>query len=111
MGASLSIINDKSFQRLFEGTEKLMLEDTGVTLHTCFGEAVRPKGVAEVMISANHLGVDNSDVKLPLLVVSCSRPSLLGRDWLEERNLDWAKIRMISLTAGTQDKLDKLLTE
>ena len=35
-------INDKSFQRLCEGAENLTLEDTGVTLHTFSGEAVRP---------------------------------------------------------------------
>ena len=46
------------------------------------------------------LGVDvtygDQNVKLPLLVIKGSGPSLFGRDWLAQLKLDWKAIYMVN---------------
>ena len=54
-------------------------------------------------------------VQLPLIVVEGQGPSLFGRNWLEEVNLDWkeiAKVNTVTTAAkSTSEQLDKLIQQ
>ena len=77
-GASLSIINDKTYKSLWS-TQQPLLEDTNIRLHTYTKETIRVLGQIIVVVTYKE------QVRmLPLLVVAGEGLSLFGRDWLAE---------------------------
>ena len=51
-----------------------------------------------------------SPCELTLVVVAGDGPSLFGRNWLRQIQLDWKTIRSISRGNNTQQHLERLLT-
>ncbi|KAK3747895.1 hypothetical protein QZH41_001360 [Actinostola sp. cb2023] len=90
-GASLSIINAKTYETLWGGEDRSPLQNTNMVLQTYTGEKINPKGIIEVSVAYGK-----QNVKLPLHVVEGKGPALLGRDWLEKIQLDWPTIKTIS---------------
>ena len=92
-GASLSIVNDKTYAQLAKGTLPLVLQDTNLILRTFSGELLKPMGVAKVTVNEN----DGQPEMLPLVVISGNQPSLIGRNWLENLKLDWGSVYKLAL--------------
>ena len=92
-GASLSIVNDKTYAQLAKGTSPLVLQNTNLTLRTFSGELLKPMVVAKVTVK----GKDGQPETLPLVVISGNQPSLIGRNWLENLKLDWGSVHKLAL--------------
>ena len=71
-GASLSVVRDKTFKVLCQGSEKLSLHDTTIMLRTFSGDLIKPQGVTEVPV----LSPDDQEFHMPLVVVRGDQPSL-----------------------------------
>ena len=102
-GASLSVVSDKTFKALCQGSEKLSLHDTTITLPTFSGDLIEPQGVTEVPV----FSPDDQEFRMPLVVVRGDQPSLLGRDWLGTLKLDWRNVRKLTHVP----QLDALLSQ
>ena len=86
-GASLSIISEKTYSSLHNAPQ---LQSTEARLLTYTGESLPVLG--SITVTVHH---NNQQKTLPLLIVQGEGPSLLGRDWLEHLQLDWAAIHKI----------------
>ena len=75
-GASLSIISEQTYHSLIKAPALL---PTQARLRTYTGEPMPVLGLITVPVHHN-----NQQKTLPLLVVKGGRPSLLGRDWLQQ---------------------------
>ena len=83
-GASLSIIREVTYQSLWAAESKPPLKPTDVKLHTYAKETLQVLGSTEMEVTYTE-----QSKCLPLLVVGCNRPSLLGKNWLAELKLEW----------------------
>lgn len=101
IGASLSVINEKTFGALWGGEGKLQLKETSVVLQTYTGEKVKPKGEVEVKVAHN-----GQETQLPLLVVEGGGQPLIGRNWLEKLRLNWTQIKQLT---HVEKELDEVL--
>ena len=84
-GAAISVMSLSVFNRI--RNKQTVLKNTNVKLKTYTGELVKPSGVATVEVS-----YCNQKKKLPITVVDGNVPSLLGRNWLSELQLDWKNL-------------------
>ena len=82
-GATVSLISQNTFKRLFPGTE---LQQSSTKLHSYSGESISVLGQLQIDVS-----YDGQCVELPLLVVSGKGPKLFGRDWMLQIQLNWKK--------------------
>ena len=96
-GASLSIISEDVFKSL---SPRPPLEPTSVKLKTYSGESLEILGKVHVIVN-----YEGNTYTLSVIVVMGSGPCLLGRDWLQELQLNWKKIFEIH----SNDKLKELL--
>ena len=99
-GASLSVMSDKMYQELWGDNKQPPLVKEGVVLRTYTGEEVKPKGSAKVMVS-----YEGRDYQLPLLVVRGDGPALLGRNWLEQIQLNWQMIKQLTTHKKQLDEI------
>ena len=98
-GASLSIISEKTYSSLHNAPQ---LQSTEARLRTYTGESLPVLG--SITVTVHH---NNQQKTLPLLIVQGEGPSLLGRDWLEHLQLDWAAIHKICSGEDVQVMLDR----
>ena len=87
-GATVSLISQNTFKRLFPGTE---LQQSSTKLHSYSGESISVLGQLQVDVS-----YDDQCVELPLLVVSGKGPNLFGRDWMLQIQLNWKNMYRVS---------------
>ena len=83
-GASKSIMSEETYKSLCGRSKHLVLEDTSVRLRTYTGESLSVLGQ-----------MNQQEAVLPLLVIKENGPSLLGRDWLYKRRLNWQEINTV----------------
>ena len=83
--ASLSIINEQTFQVIASPTDKL--QSTSITLTTYSGDNLHIMGTYDVQVDYK-----SQSQTLPLVVVQGHGPSLFGRNWLEKIKIDWNSI-------------------
>ena len=95
-GASVSIISEKTYKKVLSSKA---LEKSTVSLRTYTGEPLDVMGSME-----GEVKYKSQEARLPLLVVTGEGPSLLGRDWLQQIQLDWREIHSLQ-----QDPLDAIL--
>uniref|UniRef100_A0A1X7TFY9 CCHC-type domain-containing protein n=1 Tax=Amphimedon queenslandica TaxID=400682 RepID=A0A1X7TFY9_AMPQE len=96
-GVSLSIISEDVFKSL---SLRPPLELTSVKSTTYSGESLEILGKVHVIVN-----YEGNNCTLSVIVVMGSGPYLLGRDWLQELQLNWKKIFQIC----SNDKLKELL--
>ena len=97
-GATLSLISEATYRRLWSAERAPPLSSTNVRLRTYTGEGLKVKGSASVTVECNSQQED-----LNLLVVEGSGPSLLGRDWLSVIRLDWNELRQLHAIGTSTD--------
>ena len=97
-GSSLSVINKKDFDKLFN----VSLRKSKKALQTYTGEKVRVYGETDVYVS--HHG---DTFVLPLLVIEGSGPPLIGRNWLSTLRLDWSKIFFVARARSVNEVLEE----
>ena len=100
-GASLSIISDETYQSFWTSQPKPELQPTTVKLHTYTQESITVLG--SITVDVAYKGQSKT---LSLLVVAGQGPSLLGRNWLKELQLDWQELYQIN---QSEDALQALL--
>ena len=100
-GAAVSIISDKTRNNM-PNLQKLTLQPSPATLRTYTGETISVLG--EILVKTKHNG---QNATMPLLVVQGDGPSLIGRNWLAQIQLDWKGI--FSIKGG--QSLERLLTQ
>lgn len=83
-GASLTLVAEETYRRHWPDKP---LEETKTKLHTYSGESIPVLGTVDVLVKYG-----DQEISLPLLVVTGSGPSLLGRNWLEKIRLNWHEI-------------------
>lgn len=83
-GACISLMSEQTFRSLYSR------QTLKVQLRTYSGESIATLGEVEVTVSYK-----NQRATLPLVVVTGSGPSLLGRNWLTTIHLDWKSINMV----------------
>ncbi|XP_056323408.1 uncharacterized protein K02A2.6-like [Danio aesculapii] len=97
-GAAVSLVSDVVYREILS---HLALKPPDVTLKTYTGESVSMKGLLQVTVEHNK-----QIKKLPLYVVSGDYPSLMGRSWLEQLQVNWQVFHM--MTSNTLDLEDVL---
>ena len=100
-GASLSIISEKKFCSLWSTQARPELQSSSVKLHTYTKQAIEVLGSITVKVTYKTQVKD-----LPLLVVAGEGPSLLGRNWLTELQLDWHELHQMTHTKDLQTILN-----
>lgn len=84
-GSSRSCISEEVHARLLSDFSP---RHSAIKLHSYSGDMVPHLGEISVPVSCH----ENEKQTLQLLVVKGKRPTLLGRDWLQELRLDWKNI-------------------
>ena len=97
-GASLSLMAESTFNRLWPGRSLL---PSSVRLQTYLQEPIPVVGCCNVNIEYN-----GQSRELPLEVVAGGGPTLLGRDWMSQIRLDWGQIHQVH-NASLLSILDK----
>lgn len=77
-GCSLTVMNEKTFQTMFQGAKTPRIRQVQIKLETYTGHPVKVSGAAHVRVKYMH-----QSVKLPIIVVERDGPSLLGRHTAE----------------------------
>ena len=103
-GASVSIISEETYNRLWPEGQQSSLQESAITLRTYSGEQLSIKGTLPV-------DIQHKDQKacLQLVVATGRGPSLLGRDWLSKIRLDWTELcnNHACYSLSLQDILDE----
>ena len=86
-GAAVSIISEMQFKQLFP---KVKLDKSSIQLRTYTGEKLPVLG--QINVRAQY---EDQTKNLDLVVVAGNGPTLLGRNWLLQLQLDWAAIRRV----------------
>jgi len=89
-GATLSIMSEETYNRLWDRHARPPLIPSSAQLSTYTGEKISVLGAINVDVYYQHL-----QHKLQLLIVPGTGPSLLGRDWLQHIRLDWTRINQL----------------
>ena len=98
-GASLSVISETTYKSL---SSVPPLQSTQAKLCTYTGESLGVLGSISVSVQHNQ-----QQKQLSLLVVSGNGPSLLGRDWLAQLQLNWTAIHQLCAPNELQAVLDR----
>ena len=99
-GASLSLMSETTYKKLWESDTLPDLQQTAVKLRTYTGEEIGVLGCINVKVQSKE-----QEAHLPLLVVKGNGPSLLGRNWLTKLRLYWQEI----FSVRTNHSLESLL--
>ena len=86
-GVGPSLISESTFNELFPDRP---LSPSSVRLRTYSGEPITVLGCIDANVQYKE-----QKAQLPILVVKCQGPTLLGRSWLQRLQLDWAEIHSI----------------
>ena len=86
-GASVSIISEDTYNRLWPEKQQPSLQKSTITLRTYSGEQLSVKGSMAVDVQYK-----DQKAHLQLVVATGQGPSLLGRDWLSKIRLDWTEL-------------------
>ncbi|KAG7526603.1 putative protein K02A2.6-like [Solea senegalensis] len=87
-GCCLTVMNEAPFKATWRHTKLPSLQPIKIKLETYTGGPVKVIGATRVSVRYKQ-----QKRNLPLVVVEGEGPSLLGRGWLEEINLDWREIK------------------
>uniref|UniRef100_A0A3B3S779 ribonuclease H n=1 Tax=Paramormyrops kingsleyae TaxID=1676925 RepID=A0A3B3S779_9TELE len=87
-GCSLTVMNEHMFKKIWKDAKSPDMKPVKIYLETYTGDPVKVLGVALVKVKYEH-----QSCKLPLVVVGGNGPSLLGRSWMEQIQLDWKEIK------------------
>ncbi len=85
-GASASVVSEDTYWKLWQHNPP-PIQKSSIKLRTYTGEPLKILGAIEIQV--NYQGQME---QLPLLVVSGSSPSLLGKDWMTKIRLDWGRL-------------------
>ncbi|XP_062501692.1 uncharacterized protein K02A2.6-like [Corticium candelabrum] len=83
-GASVSIVSESTYKKLWKRQELPGLRRPQVRLHTYSGEPLTVLGELDVRVRTQ-----NQIATLPLIVVRNDGPNLLGRNWMKSLVLPW----------------------
>ena len=86
-GAAVSLVSEDTYKQHWSNKP---LEESVTKLKTYSGEDIAVKGVLQVDVEYK-----NQNVRVPLVVVAGSGPSLFGREWLNKITLDWKDIHKV----------------
>ena len=86
-GASVSLVSEKTFERLWPGK---LLRKTNIKLRTYSNEEIEVVGEADVDVKQQ-----GRVYSLSLVVVKQEGPSLIGRSWMQVIKLDWQQIHAV----------------
>ena len=86
-GASVSIISEDTYNRLWPEKQQPSLQKSTITLRTYSGEQLSVKGSMAVDVQYK-----DQKAHLQLVVATGQGPSLLGRDWLSKIRIDWTEL-------------------
>lgn len=102
-GAAVTIVSEGIYKAYLK---HLPMQKSSVKLKDYGGERVPILGEVKVPVVYG-----NQRHNLPLRVVQGNKPSLLGRDWLEDIKLDWTNIFSVKSTSTTNstDTVNELL--
>ena len=101
-GASLAVINSKTFDIIKSGLEQIERSNSNVKFKTYSGEIIRAQGQAVIPIE-----YENQSLKCTLYIIEGDRPNLLGRDCLAKICLKWEEL--FSMNSESKTNLDDLL--
>lgn len=90
-GAAVSLVSERTFDKLWKKREAPGLRRPRVKLHTYSGEQLVIVGEAVVRV---RYGAQSAD--LPLIVIRGDGPNLLGRNWMKVIRLQWKDILQAS---------------
>ena len=99
--AAYSLISKTTYDRLWSKSRGPQLQETKIKLHTYTVDIL---GAIQVKVKYS-----DQQENLGLLVVAGSGPSLLGRDWLNKIQLNWASICLMRVSP--EQSLHQLLEE
>ena len=97
-GSAVSVTSEKTYR---ERLGHIRLENTGLKLHTYTGEQLVPLGVIRAPVKYG-----SQSAVLSLYVIPGSGPTLFGREWLHEIQLNWPLLNL-SARNGLEDVLNK----
>ena len=97
-GASVSLVSEETFHKLWGKERSSQLQSSRVKLRTYTGQNISVIGSTMVKVQSS-----GQVEHLPLLVVGGNGPSLLGRDWLFKLRLDWKTIFKFQMPQGVQE--------
>ena len=100
-GAALSLISEKTIKTVWYNAQPT-LEPSNVKLHTYTKESIAVVGTMRT-----EVGYEGQNKTLTLYVVAGEGPSLLGRDWLTELQLNWRELYNVNQTCSLQELLSK----
>ena len=86
-GASVSIISEETYSRLWPEGQQPSLQESAITLRTYSGEQLSIKRTLAVDVQYK-----DQKARLQLVVATGRGPSLLGRDWLSKIRLNWTEL-------------------
>ena len=89
-GASVSIISEETYNRLWSRRDRPALQQSAITLRTYSGEQLTIKGTIEVDVQYK-----DQEAHLQLVVATGQGPSLLGKDWLLKIRLGWTGLNCV----------------
>lgn len=103
-GASLSIINRGTFQRIQKQSPAVLLQPSQACLQTYTGERIPILGVAEVSVR-----YDGAVATLAVQVVDGEGPNLLGRDWIKRLEVtpDQPRVNLVGHSGKLEEVLDR----
>ena len=101
-GASLIVINSKTFDIIKSGLEQIERSKSNVKFKTYSGEMIRPQGQAVIPME-----YENQSLKCTLYIIERNRPNLLRRDCLAKIRLKWEEL--FSMNRESKTNLDDLL--
>ncbi|XP_061156017.1 uncharacterized protein K02A2.6-like [Syngnathus typhle] len=87
-GCSLTVMSEKTFLTTWRTNKTPCIKPVRLKLETYTGDRVEVVGAAQVQVKYKK-----QRAKLPLVVVKGDGPSLLGRCWLEDIQLNWKEIK------------------
>ena len=100
-GAAVSLISEKTYKTQWSSQMQPKLKASDVRLHTYTKE--RTDVLGSIVVEVVHKGQRKS---LQLLVVAGEGPSLFGRDWLMELQLDWCELYRVQQSTTLQEILN-----
>lgn len=89
-GASLSVLNETTYQQIKAQTFAAPLQPTRCKLRTYTGENIQVLGTTEMKVLYGE-----TQLYLPIHVVKCGGPNLMGRDWLSQFEVKLADINVV----------------
>ena len=103
-GASVSIISETTYRKLWSAEQALQLQPSRIKLQTYTGESLAVKESIRVLVQYQE-----QKAELPLTVVAGDGTNLLGRDWLQKLRLDWRNLCVCHVQPAAGPSLEGVL--